>query len=549
MADQIQSNRFICEGGLDTTKNYLNLSANKPGSATRLINYEPGLAGGYRRINGYQYYDTTYPEPGVGLAQGKILGIFIFDNSVTHLTEIYAARRNVASPTEYKIYRYDGSFVGWTLVATGLTHLYSSGAYTVDKIRYDVGNNGSGNYLAFVDGVNNACIFDGTTWSFIDSADSGAAMATAGGDQAINAPTLVTFFKDTLFIACDEMNGYNGIAVYSAPGTYYKFTAASGAGQLTTGVEIVDIKPFRDKLYIFGYNKIKSASADVTAGFLMTDVTGNMGLIARDAVVEIGGDLIFLGPDGFRPVQGTDKIGDVQLETISKPIHNLVVSRTYGLSDLNVNSVVIRSKSQFRMFFGDDSTDVIASRGILGALRTGDQQMSWEFGETLGFRTSVVTSRYIGGTEYVIHGDFDGKVYRQELAGSLNGTDMVAIYSTPYIDMGDTQVRKLLKTVNTFIIGEGANISVQLGVDFDWGNPDVPNPSTYTIDVTAIAPTYDSTALYDTGEVYGGFLYPVLVQNVEGSFFSVRLTYTTSGTEDPYSVLGFIVEYETEGRR
>ena len=29
---------------------------------------------------------------------------------------------------------------------------------------------------------------------------------------------------------------------------------------------------------------------------------------------------MFLAPDGFRPVAGTSRIGDVELETISKPI-------------------------------------------------------------------------------------------------------------------------------------------------------------------------------------------------------------------------------------
>jgi len=40
-------------------------------------------------------------------------------------------------------------------------------------------------------------------------------------------------------------------------------------------------------------------------------------------VVEFGGDLLFLGPDGIRPISGTDKIGDVELATVSKEIQSI----------------------------------------------------------------------------------------------------------------------------------------------------------------------------------------------------------------------------------
>lgn len=548
MPDGIESLRVECVGGLDTTKNYLNQSQNKPGCATRLVNYEPSIAGGYRRINGYEDYDADFTEVGVGVCQGKILGVMIYPNDVTREMEVYAARRLIASPNEYKIYQHIPA-TGWVEVVTGLTHLYTAGADTVDKLRYDVGNDGAQMYLAFADGVNNATIFDGTSWAFIDSADSGADMANAGGNQAIDAPILVTFFSQTLFLACDLITPATGTVAYSAPNSFYDFTSAGGGGQVTTGLFVVDMKPFRDTLYVFDYNRIKKILPDVTAGFVLQDVTNNMGVVSRDCIVEIGGDLIFLGLDGFRPVQGTDKIGDVMLETISKPIQNLLRNRTYNLVDLNVNSCVIRNKSQFRFLFGDDSTDAESSRGVLGGLRTPDQFNGWEFAETLGFRASVITSRPVGGDEYVLFGDYDGHVFRMEQGGSLNGNPMTAIYSTPYLDIGDTQIRKLMQSVTTFIVGEGDNITVNIGISYDWGNPNVANPTNYDITVEAVIPTYDSGVLYDDGAAYSGLLYPVAEQTMEGSFFSTRLTYTTSGVENPYSILGFILQYQVEGKR
>ena len=41
---------------------------------------------------------------------------------------------------------------------------------------------------------------------------------------------------------------------------------------------------------------------------------------STDTVQEIGGDIIFLGPDGLRLFSATDKIGDFSLAAVSKTI-------------------------------------------------------------------------------------------------------------------------------------------------------------------------------------------------------------------------------------
>lgn len=553
MADEKQSNRVIAEGGLDSSKNYINLSTNKPGSAIRLVNYEVGLAGGYRKVNGYKLYDAAFGEVGVGgVGQGKILGLMMFENSVTNATEIYAARRSVGSPTQYNLYRYSAGS-GWLVVVTGLTHNYNAGGTTVDKLRWDQGSDGTINYLVFVDGVNNATIFDGTTWTFIDIAGTGANFANAGGANALDAPTLVSFFENHLFIGGDIRNNVRGVLSYSAPNAYYNWTTASGAGQVVAGTLLVNFKPFRENLYVFGSNAIKRVFFDTsltTPAFLIKDVTVNLGLINPDVVFELGGSLIFLSQDGFRPLAGTDKIGDVQLETISKAIHTLIRTRLIDSAGVNMNAVVIRGKSQFRVFFGDGGTIAANSRGIIGGLRTPDQQTGWEFGELLGFRTSVVASRYVNGVEVVLHGDFDGMVYQQESGSSLNGGVLTSVYTTPYLDLGDTEVRKVSEKITTFMDGEG-DTTVTLSIAFDWGRPEVTNPAAYSLFLDADAPIYDDPLyLYDNSAViYGGQLTPIAVQNIEGSFFSISLTYSTSGVEKPHSIHAIIIEYSPKGRR
>lgn len=223
--------RVVCQGGLDSTANHLMLSSSNPGTATRLVNYEVGSGGGYRRLSGYVNFGD---EVGVGVSEGPVLGIAIFPNASTGVTE-YIAARKLTSGDEYKFYLKDGD--DWDEITTGLTHTYSG---TIEKVRYAIGNDGVNNFICLVDGVNNAVLYDGTTWAFIDSSSTGADMAHAGGSQALDAPQLVAFFAGQLILAADSTNTQSGILAASAPNAFFDFTAANGGQQVIAGLEIVE---------------------------------------------------------------------------------------------------------------------------------------------------------------------------------------------------------------------------------------------------------------------------------------------------------------------
>lgn len=542
--DEKQANRVICEGGLDTTENHLNMSANSPGGAVRLLNYEVGTDGGYSRLAGYNKLHDD--DVGLAIAEGAVLGIIIFDNLTTDVTDIIAARKDTSGST-YSLYLYS-SGGGWSKITTGLTLATTASGVTVLRLRYAVGNDGANNVLCIVDGVNKAVLYDGTNWSQIDSTGTGANIANAGGANALDAPYLVGFFKDTLFLGFDEINSAKGIMAYSAPNAFYDFLTASGAGQLIPGFPIQQFKSFRDELYIFGKNGIKKAVADTTSGFLVKDVTNNIGCIARDSVVELGGDLVFLAPDGFRPVTGTDKIGDIQLETISKPIHNLAIQSIASYTLDNMISVVIRGKSQFRLFFGDVSINDGEVYGIVGGLREQQGGFSWEFGEILGFNPNCITSQYIDNEEYVLHGGSDGKVYRQEQGDTQDGAEMLSVYKTPYLDFGDTEIRKVFEKITLFIKGE-TSFSMSLSVQYDWGKDDVSAPTNYILESSPVSVIYGGGALYDSGALYVGSLPALATSNIEGSFFSTSLTFVSYGNNYVHTIHGLIFEYSVKGRR
>jgi hypothetical protein len=563
MPDRIQSYKVVCAGGLNSNENHLELSDNQPGAATRLVNYEVSLYGGYRRIEGFTEYNSSYPEVGAGLAEGPVLCTAIF-KSDTQGTIVIAARKDIGAAT-YSFYRHvpNAAWVKYDLSAAALGHNHTDivrattdGVGTVNKIRFTKFNFGASitgvagaptNLIVFVDGVNPAIITDGVHWDLLTSSGNGTPHSP-GGAAVLNKPSLVDNFENHLFLGGDRTA--ESVVAHSAPNDAINFNVNAGAGQLSAGFDVVQFKPFRDNLFVFGENAIKKASPDTTSGFVLDNVTANVGCIARDSVVEIGGDLVFLSPDGFRPVAGTSRIGDVEIESISKNIQQLLTDLpiTYDLD--NLNAVVLRSKSQVRYFIGDDSRTVDASVGIIGGLRSADQRLGWEFGELLGIRASCCDSAYVSGIELVLHGDYDGKVYKQESGKSFNGSDIVAIYTTPYFDFGDTETRKIFRKVNTFVRAEGP-ITVNMSLTYDWDDPRVTRPSTYTQDSAGAPVKYNTLGIIYAGTNvnYGGTDKPIIITPIQGSGYAVQLTYVTLGVFDPYSIQGMVFEFSVAGRR
>ena len=366
--------------------------------------------------------------------------------------------------------------------------------------------------------------------------------------MALDAPSVVEVFENHLFLGSQQTK--LSTVAFSAPNDPFTWTASAGSGQTQVGFDLVNFKPFRDDLFLFGFNEIKKLTADVSSGFNLGQVTANVGCIAKDSVLEIGGDLVFLAPDGLRPVAGTSRIGDVELETISKPIQ-LILSTLSTDFDLDtLNGLVIRSKSQLRYFIGDDSRNVIDSFGIIGGLRTSDQRIGWEFGELKGIRASCCTSGYVGTQEIVLHGDYDGKIYKQENGTSFNGVDIVGIYTTPYFDFGDTEVRKTLRKINTFIRAEGP-FTLNLAVTYDWDDPNTKVPSSYFESSEGAPVRYKGTNINYAGTNinYGGNNKPIMTTNVQGSGFAAQVTFVTVGQTEPYSIQGIVFEFTAAGRK
>ncbi len=245
MVDNIVSNTVVSVGGYDSSQNHLNLDTNFPGMATDLLNYEVGLNGGYRKINGFQYFDDNWPEvTSVATpAEDKILGVFIFNDG---LVDKVMAARKIVGATTYRFYTYDTA-TGWSAVGSPTMQM-QVGSSVVNKVRSVQVNFGNIDYIFFVDGANFAQVYDGTTWYALDPAGAGT-LISPGGNQMLSKPATVTVFKNHVFFGFDSDSP--GVVCHLAPSAVVDATVANGAGQIVVGFNVNQIKPFRDTLYIW----------------------------------------------------------------------------------------------------------------------------------------------------------------------------------------------------------------------------------------------------------------------------------------------------------
>nr|BDD44813.1 hypothetical protein 42 [Alphaproteobacteria bacterium] len=486
-------------GGLMLDKDAFTLP---PGAATQLQNFEPDINGGYRRINGFTKYDSNQ----VGGSSDTILGVHIYKDQVI-------ASQGTAV--------YKGSGSGWASIDTGRT---SAGRY--DFANFNFNNTEK---VIWCDGANSPSSYDNSTVTDLTNAPSD--------------PEFVAIFKNHVFFGGMSTNPQE--VVFSAPFDETDYTAANGAGSVRVDSAVKKLKVFRDRLFIFCEDEIFFLAGSSVADFQLQPVTRNIGCVDGFSVQEIAGDIVYLAPDGLRTIAGTEKIGDVELGTVSKAIQ----PRLDNIDTDRISSVVIRGKTQYRLFFPGDSQAVAAAPGIIGVIKSGvEGGMGWEYADIKGIKPAYCASGFISGTETVLHGGYDGYVYQQESGDDFDGTDMSAIYRSPDFTMGDAGIRKLMQRIIWNYDNDGV-VDSKFRIRYDFNSSDVPQPAEYDLTTGAAVAIYGfTTSTYGTA-VYGSSGTPLVRQSVEGGGFTVAVRLDDTAGAAPISLKGYQLEFTPGGRR
>ena len=497
---------FVCEGGLVLNQSTFIM---KPGQALELLNFEPDIEGGYRRITGFSKYVTAV-VPQTSSSSEEVLMVATFGSSVV------AARGE-------KIFSATPGGSSWTERDTGRS---SAGKYTFQRFNFD-GND----KLIVADGANAPTVFNS---SF---------SATDVSESSVSGAKFVTAFKDHMFYAGKSSTPQE--VVFSQPFDEDAFSSGSGAGSIKVDDTVTGLKVFRDNLFIFCENRIFQLTGSSSSDFAVKPVTRSIGCVNGQTIQEFAGDLIFLGPDGLRTIAGTARIGDVELGTISSNVQSLFDA---NLSDSgNFTSIVIPNKTQYRIFFTKSGQNETLTKGVICVLR-GQQ---FEFAEMKGIRPTATDTFVSSGDVIALHGSGDGFVYRQESGNDFDGTAILGRYRSPDLTMNDPGIRKNMQRVIVNYAPE-SSIDADLFVRYDYESKDSARPAAYALDSEDVAAIYGTSTYGVSTSVsgtYGGATQPLVRQPVEGCGFAVALRVNDGGTTAPYSLKGFQLEYQLGARR
>ena len=386
--------------------------------------------------------------------------------------------------------------------------------------------------LVIVDGTNAPALYNGTTFTVLDSAPS----------DVIGAKVVATH-KNHIFYAKGR------VLSFGSPLSTTDFQSGNGAGNIGLDNDIVAIKSFRDQLIVFTDSSIFRLNGDALATFNLQPITRDIGCIQTDSVQEIGGDVVFMAPDGLRLLSATERIGDFGLAPITKKIQGTF--NDFVKLHTDFFSLVIRNKSQYRLFGWNDNFTRPNAQGILFTQFASPGEASViDFAETRGIQVTACASVYSGTTEFVLFSGKEGFLHRMENdTSSFDGNNIATTFATPFYPINDPRIRKTIYKAQFYLDPEGrVNFDLNLKFDFDESGAVVMPAVTFT-NASSNASQFYGVAAYGTA-TYGAKLQKVFSAQTTGSGKTISAQFEADNNTDvPYALDALTLEYATHARR
>jgi hypothetical protein len=531
---------FSCKGGLNTNISEIEM-LKVPGIATELVNFEVDPDGGYRRINGYESFRAT--KPGTGTQ--PILGLAVYADGIVAArdTNIYFGssaqdwieinRAGVAGHGDNH-----ATFTGLSLDARTTQGKVASVIYE-----------GADTYgqLIMCDPKNKPFLFKMEGTGVFNTRTFFAQEITVNGAEC---PTTCAVHENHLVVGGTAENP--NTLYYSAVNDPSSFTG-TGSGAIAVPDRIIGLRSFRSDCIIFCQNSIhKLININDTSSIAIVPITKNVGCLNQFTIQEIGGDLVFLSPDGIRTVAGTARLGDVELSSVSRNIQKIVsdeIVKNVGI--YNISSLVLRSKSQYRLFYSVPTSGVPKAKGVIGTF-TGQ---GYEWSELKGIEATATASGFgYDGVEKIVHGDTQGYIYTHDSGNAFSeggvAFNVEAKYQTPYLDFGDMGTRKTLYYAKISATPDKkgvGNSKPTLITTFDFEDTDIEQPPEEEL------PEIHAASLFETAKfnnnIFGAADNPLIRIPLQGSCYSAAFRLESRDALTPYTINGIYINYVPTGRR
>jgi len=519
----VKTDYFPIRGGVDLITPPMGL---KPGQMIGCRNYEEvsGLLGA-KRIDGNEVFDgRSSPAAESDLVQrevlralitevpgeGDVLGVQYFNGKV------YAFRNAVGGVTAKM---YASSTSGWVEVNTSANTLAPDGKY--EFIIHNFYASTGLIKMFWVDGVNEARMYDGTTLTVV---------ATA---MSPDTPSHIAAHKNRLWLSFP-----GGSLQCSTILDPTDFSGTIGAAEFGIGDDVTAIKTMPgDTLAVFANNLTKVLyGSDATDWDLKnhSETTG-----AREFTVQEIGQLFFYDDRGMSNLLATDAYSNYITNSLSRKLQPFIDKR----KSLIVTSSISKDKSQYRLFFSDNTAIYfVVDQGKIIS------------GTIIEFLTDVIctcAAEDTTGAEVLYFGSSDGFVYQNDTGTSFNGEDIEAYVRLPYYHYKYPRnwktFRKLTLELNTDIAVE-TNLKVY--VDPNYSNTDFLSPVETDITISGGGIFFDNGAVFDGDAYFDGQVIGDAEVYIHAIGYNLGITFgSISSTDEAHTIYGAIMDYSINGRK
>ena len=438
---------------------------------------------------------------------------------------------------------YVGTGTTWTpmVASNGSTTVAASNNTNGLKVKHAEFNFDGDDKVVFVDGKSYPAIYNqnGNYTSFLSSSSTNINTDVEGADN-------VVIFKRAAFYS------KGNTVFFTAPFTVDNFSVADGAGSISLAHDITGMAVFREQLVIFTSDTISRLVGNTSADFQLQSVTEKIGCIDKDTVQEVGGDIMYLSPDGIRQLGATDRIGDFALDVASDKIKETFLDFVGGESQFC--SHILRGKSQYRIFAYLGTRREASSEGLIATKVTTQGSAGIEWSTCKGIKAFVADSVYEGSTETLAFANNDGYVYKGETGSTFDGDNINAVFQSAFMPVNDPGIRKTFYKAVWFIDPFGT-IDLDFNLKFDFESntrnsiiqPDTINILTSAGSVAFFNQGFQFGSAF--GHKFGSLLNKIYPVNLIGSGKTVSLRIQDNTTNPSFTLDTAMLEYKTNDRQ
>lgn len=368
--------------------------------------------------------------------------------------------------------------------------------------------------IYYVDGVNRAFEFDGTTVVPIVSG------------VTPDAPKHVAAFKKHLHLAIQSSSFNSNI------GDPYGYTSVGGAAEQACGDTITNyqLQPGSTNagtLTIYCRNTTLMLYGNSAADWNL--VTYSNGVGALDYSAQNMAQAFTMDDRGVFALNASLNFGNFDSASLTNLIRPFISEHRTKISCSSLD----RAKSQYRIFFNDGYGLYITvvngkNMGCMPVFFPIYPNVAWE-----GTLSTGELVKFIGGS--------DGHVHQMDVGSSFDGTTINAYITLNWDSVRGSRVLKRFRKASFEVNGSGY-ASIDFGYQLGYGSSDIEQPNTVSYE-TPFVPSYWDSFIWDNFFWDGKTLFPTECQ-MSGTAENVQVTLASNSADYlPFAVNSAILHY------